>query len=329
MRENMKNHGDNALCLRMSQKTILAIPGFDKSGREVPVAQCSLDSQPCAEWWEKSERRLLAQLGKGYLPVFRFSDGECYFCLGYRMPPPAPGQVAALHYTRTALSAYVKYQCHTTFWSGQPGYGYESYRGKHWHNLRSSFSEQLRVIAEDGIIAANFCRHAGFEMMDRYIPDIFDWFDREGIRLDQNNYIPFYFIYALLLGPSRHRFLSSRKILVITNLSEGKELRLRRYFEASGASSVNFIGISRSSSMDERIELRAEHDGTDLVLIGAGVGAANILTQVKPLNAVSIDAGYVLECYQNPKYKGTRVFTLSDEDALANPIAESETVASD
>ncbi len=171
------------------------------------------------------------------------------------------------------------------------------------------------------MIAANFARHRGFELMDRYIPDIYDWFDQNDIRLDENNYIPFYFVYALLLGPDRHAFLRDRKILVITHASPEKEQKLRQYFEAEGCRTVNFIGISRSSSMTDRITLRPEHEGTDLVLIGAGVGAANILCQAKPLGTLSIDAGYVLECYANPSYKGTRVFTLPDEELTGSSQA--------
>lgn len=303
-----------SLSSRMKHEVVLDMPGFELAERGRSVVQYGLESRRCREWYEKVTQRVMDRLGKAYFPIFRFSDGECYFCLGYRMPPPQPGSSVVFHYARTVLSAYGKYHCHNTFWSGQPGYGHEVYRGKQWHHLRSSFSTQLRDIADQGLIAANFCRHHIPGMIDRYIPDIFEWFDEEGIRFESDNYIPFYFIYAMLLGPSRHYFVRGRRLLVITSLSGDKESRLRKYFEENGAASVKFIGISRSNSMCDRIELRSEHAGTDLVLIGAGVGAANILCQVKPLNALSIDAGYVLEYYQNPSYKGTRVFTLPDEE---------------
>ena len=78
--------------------------------------------------------------------------------------------------------------------------------------------------------------------------------------------------------------------------------------------------------MTERIELRPEHSGADLVLIGAGVGAANILSQVQPLQTLCIDAGYVLECYQNPAFKGKRVFTKPDEDFAADNDVKHEAV---
>lgn len=306
----------------MRHEIVLDIPGFELAERGRAVVQWGLEPLSCKEWYEAVTSRIMDQLGKGYFPVFRFSDGECYFCLGYRIPPPQPESWAFFHYVRTILSAYVKYRCHKTFWSGQPGYGHEIYRGDQWRRVRSSFSTQLRDIADKGLIAGNFCRHHIPGMIDRYIPDIFDWFDAERIRCQSDNYIPFYFIYAMLLGPNRHFFLRGRRLLVITSLSGSKEGRLRQFFEENGVASVKFIAISRSNSMYDRLELLPEHIGTDLVLIGAGVGAANILCQVKPLNALSIDAGYVLECYQNPSYKGTRVFTLPDNELTLSSESE-------
>jgi len=302
------------LRVRAHHQVTLRIPGFERAEEGRSVVQYAFEPYAAEEWYRMVTRRIADRLGKGYFPIFRFSDGECYFCLGYRMPRPQPGSSAFYHYFRTIISAYGKYRCHNTFWSGLPGYGHEVYRGHKWRELRLVFAEQLREIAGSGLIAANFCKHHIPGMIDRYIPDIFDWFDAENIRLDSDNYIPFYFIYGMLLGPNRHHFLARRHVLVITSLNSGKETKLREFFEGAGVSSVKFIPISRSHSMSDRIELRPEHARTDLVLVGAGVGAANILSQVKPLNTLSIDAGYVLECYQDPSYKGARVFTLPDED---------------
>ena len=307
------------LRVRMHHRMTLRIPGFERAEQHRSIIQYALEPYSVEEWYRRVTRRIADQLGKGYFPVFRFSDGECYFCLGYRMPPPQPESSVFYHYFRTSISAYLKYRCHTTFWSGLRGHK-EMYRGRKWRELRLRFVEQIREIAASGLIAANFCKHHIPGMIDRYIPDIFDWFDAENIRLDSDNYIPFYFIYGMLLGPQRHHFLVKRHVLVITSLNQAKETRLREFFESAGVASVKFISVSSSHSMSDRIELRPEHAHTELVLVGAGVGAANILSQVKPLNALSIDAGYVLDCYRDPSYKGARVFTLPDEDLPSEPV---------
>lgn len=299
---------------RIVKEVPLEIPGFALAAKQSPVVQYAFEARPSSQWYEEVRQSILNRIGKGYFPIFRYSDGECYFSLGYRLPPTQPGHNVIWHYTRTILSAYVKYRCMWSFWSGQPGYGHEHYVGQQWRELRQQFSRQLSAISRQGMIAGCFCRHHVPSLFDRYIPDIYDWLDENGICLDATNYIPFYFIYAMLLGPGRQHFYAGRKLLVITSLTDEKQERLRLCLTEMGASQVNFISISRSCGMTDRIELTSDHNGTDVVLIGAGVGAANILSQLQPLKALSIDAGFVLDCYQDPAYKGKRVFTLPDEE---------------
>jgi len=72
--------------------------------------------------------------------------------------------------------------------------------------------------------------------------------------------------------------------------------------------------------MFDTVDIAALKGSIDVALVGAGVGAANILDQLKPLQTLCIDAGYVLDCYAEPSRKGSRVFTLSDEDLGHYPV---------
>lgn len=304
----------NRLRDRLKTEMRLSIPGFESDNSTHPTLQYVFTARDCSSWFNDYQDYLLNRIGNGYYPVFRFSDGECYFCLGYRIPPPQPGVFPPYHYVKTWLSAYFKYRCYSTFWSGTPDSGFEKYSGKDWYSLRDKFASSLRKIAEKGSIAACFCRHDTPSMIDCYIPNVYDWFDTNDVVLSGKNYVPFYFIYGMLLGPNKRKFLDGRSILVITCLDEKKANGIRDYLELHGAKSVDFIGISRSASMVEKIKLKPEHSKTDLVLIGAGVGAANILLQVEPLNAISIDAGFVLDCYSDPVFIGRRVYSKPDGD---------------
>ena len=99
----------------MRYEVPLRIPGFEGPQNEEPsgqILQVALAPASSAEWYATGTRRLLDRFGKGYFPVFRFSDGECYFCLGFRMPLPQPGRSKLVHYTRSFLSAYVKWRYH-------------------------------------------------------------------------------------------------------------------------------------------------------------------------------------------------------------------------
>jgi hypothetical protein len=50
----------------------------------------------------------------------------------------------------------------------------------------------------------------------------------------------------------------------------------------------------------------------DVILIGAGVGAANVLWRARHHRSLCIDSGYVLDCLENPALRGTRVFTRAE-----------------
>jgi hypothetical protein len=55
-----------------------------------------------------------------------------------------------------------------------------------------------------------------------------------------------------------------------------------------------------------------------LVLIGAGVGSANIINQLTSLNAICIDAGHALDCFSKPELRKERICLLPDEEILSN-----------
>jgi hypothetical protein len=83
-----------------------------------------------------------------------------------------------------------------------------------------------------------------------------------------------------------------------------------------GAKRVVFISISSKKSMMDRIDV-SQTGKIDLVLIGAGVGALNILEQVESLQTTSIDVGHVLDCYWKPEqFVGQRHFSAPDQPLL-------------
>lgn len=290
----------------------LRIPGFYESEKPGTVVQYSCSKRRSDEWFGSTVKALADKIGKGYCPVFRFSDGECVFAMGYR-PPRRPKEKAWLpYYIKQTLSVYFKYRQHRTFWSGRPGYGYEQYTEEEWKSVRSGFASLLREISVDGFLACNLCKHAETSLLDEYLPDVFDWFDDNNILLDDSNYIPFYFIYAMFLGPEKYRFLRGRRVLVITHLDDAKRESLSQYFKANSVADIEFVSISRSKAMLDVIDIDAIRHRPDIILIGAGVGAANILRQVKPLGALSVDVGYVLDCYADPSLASTRCFTRPD-----------------
>jgi hypothetical protein len=304
---------------RLKARVDLRIPGFTEAVPPGGVIQYALSDRPTGPWYREFVARILSAVGREYLPVFRFGDGECVFSVGYRFAPTPPGRSAVIHYAKTFLSAYVKHRLHRNFRSGSAGYGYELYNYRELVDARPRFARYLTDIARHGYIGFNFVVQFGIPFCDRYIRPVADWLDRENIPIDERNYLPCYFVYAMMLGPDRAKLLADRRVLVITSADDDKETQIRAGLEREGVRSVRFIRISRSHSMFDRVSVEGLRGEVDLVLVGAGVGAAHILEQVKSLQTVCIDSGYVLDCYAEAWRKGTRVFTVADEELRAHP----------
>jgi hypothetical protein len=316
MRGRKEGQGISNLPLRLLLTTYidLRIPHFLRSVPPGTVGQLSFDSRSAEAWYENTLSLMVSKIGVGHFPVFRFSDGEGVFTVGFKFPPVPTGVSVLVHYVRTFLSAYVKHRQHKIFWSGTPGYGYETYTPEEWKRARPLFSLYLREIAAEGLLACNFCRHPEPFLLNRSLPSVLDWMDQSEVALSADNYVPFYFLYGMLIGPDRHLFIQNRRILVVTSFTASTEAELREYFVREGALSVEFLPISRSKSMFDRVDLGQLRHGVDVAFVGAGVGAANILQQLRPLNTLCVDAGYALDCYRDPQRKGSRIFTKPDEE---------------
>jgi hypothetical protein len=295
--------------VRMRHRVPLALPAF---GRQVPdgtVTQLAPERRDARSWYEAFEQRV--SRGAGYLPLYRMSDGEFVFVCGWR-PYPA---TFLPKYPALTLKSWAKAALRkgtSQFRSGSAGYGFETYDAREWADAKRGYAQRVRSIAEEGILAINFAAHDQFPT--QYVAPMCRWMERSDIPLTPANYFPFYFVYALLLGPSALSLYMGRRVLVVTSDEEGTKAKgIERSLRALGIASFQFIRISRTKAMFDRIDVRHVGD-VDLVLIGAGVGALNVLEQVRPLGALSIDAGYVLDCLWQPhEFVGRRLFTLPDE----------------
>jgi hypothetical protein len=277
------------------------------------VVQLSFDAREPDQWFEEFAARILAAVGREFLPVLRLYDGEFCFSVGYRLPlPPQRGYTrSAMHYLREALS-YVRWTRATTYrGGGNPAYALETYGFRDWRRLRKRWIECLREIAADGILALGLFENPT-RFAEQYLEPMCGWMDRHGIVLSDRNYYPFYFVYALLNGWSRERLLAGRHVLVVTSPAPGKWEGIGAGLLARGAARVTFAEISATRAMESVVDLGAVPRPVDLVLVAAGVGAANVLVQLRELGTVCIDAGFSLDLLADPRLEGARDFTARD-----------------
>jgi len=293
---------------RLSHRVPLDLASYAK---EVPpglVTQHAFGPRSAQDWYASLRDRLLQ--ANGYLPVYRMSDGEFLFVCGRRAYPAS----FLVRYPALTLKSWGRAlipPSKAAFLSGSNAHGFESYTDKEWQRAKEGYGPRVRAIAEKGILAINFVHHLYFP--EQYVAPMCDWLDEQRVPVTPANYAPFYLVYAFLLGQDVRLLLASRRVLVVTSDTTGdKAPAIERNLRRLGAEAVVFRPISKSKSMFDRIDLR-DVGRIDLVLIGAGVGAVNVLEQVEPLDALSIDAGAVLDCYWLPeKFVGRRAFTRPD-----------------
>jgi hypothetical protein len=306
---------------RLKYVVDVRIPGFLTAVPPGAVRQLTFASTPTETLYREFVDNLVAKFGGGNYPVFRFSDGECLFAVGFRFPFRPPGTGILRHYVRNFLSLYVRHRAHRVFRSGGgyvPG-TLEIYTPAEWDRGRPLFVKYLRYLAENGTIALNFTEEDGRPACGPYREAVCEWLDKQGIILGPHNSIPFYFVYALLLGPDRRRLLRDKRVLVVTCLTDDKRRRLENTFEREQVRSVQFLEISANKSLIEPVAVEEISGPVDLVLVGGGVGAARVQYELRHLPCVSIDAGYVLDCYADPSLRGRRYFSVPDDELNSRP----------
>lgn len=296
---------------KLTHTVDLRIPGFEKTVPVGRVKQMYFAQRSVKEWFEEFVNKVSGAIGCGHFPVFRVCDGEFHFCVGYKLGCRPPG-INRLKWYLSSVYNYIKWQRYNTFWSGSVGYGYESYRGAQWLELRKEFATYLREIEQEGILAIAFLKYQE-PFAEQYHKPMCNWLDANDILIDESNYYPFYFVYGLLNGGLRKSLFRGRRILVVTSLNEEKEKAIAEGLKQLEVQSCQFIPISRNKAMVDKISLEGVVGSTDIALIGAGVGAANIIHQLRPLQTLCIDAGYCLDLIAEPWRIGTRDFTKPDD----------------
>jgi hypothetical protein len=263
----------------------------------------------CREWHDRMIEKILAVPPGRHFPVFRMSHGEFMIALGYRYPRVAGktklwcDAITLYHRLRRAIGL------EPAFRSGSHLNTFEEFSRQQLASAEKSFIENLVAISREGMLAPAFYDNPGYS---EYFPDFFDWMDRRGVALTTENYLPFYSVYAFLAGSRLRDLVGGRRVLIVTSFREGKAERLTEALTALGATRVQCYPVHPSRALFDRIDLSTVESGTDLVFVGAGIGAAVVIGQLRPLGAVCIDAGFCLDMLAYPEMRFERPFCAPD-----------------
>ena len=288
------------------------IPGFKRDYVPGSVKTLALRKRDSEQWFDEFVDRLINASGRKFLPVCRMSDGEFLFLLGEQ---PLDIRLSFVQKLRQKLSRF-KWQLllggglapHTVghYHSGE-------YTAEEWSKARMEYPQMMRKISQKGIIAWHL-NYTNVPFQERYFPALAVWLQENDIVLSDDNYYPFYFVYALFAGPRRGELLKDRRVLVVNGAQGEHRRKIIEGLMREGVSEVFWCSISLKRSLYDSVDMCSFVGKVDLALVGAGIGKANILLQMEPLNVPCIDAGYIFEVWADPKNKWDRVICASDED---------------
>lgn len=288
------------------------IPGFEKvypPGRSKTLA---LKKRDCKEWYDEFVDKVIAACGKQFLPICRMSDGEFHFLLGEQ---PFDKRVPLLIRLRLKLSNIKE----NFILKGGVGprtaghYHSGQYSVDEWRMARIELPEMMREISEKGIIAW----HLNYErepFAERYHPALDQWLKENKISVNDNSYYPFYFVYAMLIGPRRSELFKNRRVLVVNGAEGETKQNIIDGLKREGVLEVLWCPISLKRSLYDTIDVEPFIGKVDFAVVGAGIGKANIMVQMEALNVPCIDAGFIFEVWKDPQNRGVRSFSACDDD---------------
>lgn len=286
------------------------IPGFERhfTPHDFTLAPKPIDS---ADWFGQLRRRVEEAIGRRYLPVCRMADGEYLLLFGQQAPSlrwqPWKRLLLTCHGAKALVTAQLRgFESATTqgVSSGQMSWA-------EWCSHRDTLSLAYREILSEGILAM----HLGVSVIpwqEHYFPAVGRWLAGAPDVVTLDNYVPFYFVYALLRGSSRREILGGRNVVVVHSATAEKRSRIEASLAREGVRRVQWLQISRSRSFEDALDLAAIHGSPDLCLVGAGVGKAAVIQQLKPLGVPCLDAGFVFEVWAEPDKQWERPMMTPD-----------------
>lgn len=286
------------------------VPGFERQHRpeDYALAPALIDSRA---WFARFATRVEDAVGLRYLPVCRLADGEYEFLFG---PTSWNPRLPAFRRTMSAARATVWRWRHQ-----RPGFHAETAPGissgdltdEECRVLRPIVRNDLEEIARHGVLAMHLS-YGREPFHEAYFPAIREWVQQGALTLNDLNYVPFYFVYALLRGPRSAGLLGGRRLLVVHSAEGEKRAAIRRSLLNLGAADVEWLGVSPTRAFADQLDVRSLAARPDLCLVGAGIGKTRVLRQLEPLAVPCIDAGFTFEVWADADRQWDRPFMTPD-----------------
>ncbi|MEI6239040.1 MAG: hypothetical protein WCR51_01490 [Planctomycetia bacterium] len=287
------------------------IPGFLKQARpsDRVLAPVACD---CETWFDSFASHVASSVGRRFLPVCRMSDGEFFFLFGRQ--PPSLRLSAAARFRRRIRQALGSLRGMARGFHASTAASVSSgdFSAAEWRRYRPLLSQDYLAVLEAGVLGIHLS-YGKSAFQEHYFPAIARWLAQADRRLTLANYVPFYFVYALLRGPRFREIIANRRLLVVHSATGVKRDSIIAALRQHGARSVSWLAISSNRSFADTLDLSSVTDAPDACLVGAGIGKSRVIRQLEPLGVPCIDAGYAFEVWADPDKQWDRPYMTPDE----------------
>ena len=244
-------------------------------------------------WIGSFKSEVLKNMGKHYFPIYRMADGEYRFIMGrvYNFyKKPLWRELVAVTAEKLRIKNPDKWK---TSWG-------EEYKPERIKALRKQLVNDVAYISRKGKLAC-YWNENGLKAFEEYNNKLLPFFEKNNILFNTHNYIPFHFICGILVRNGWEVIFKNKHIMIVTGSDDASENRIKDSLSLMGVSKVSFYRISKTSSLEENLNLNSFlEERIDICLVAAGIGSANILRQLEPLQTVVLDIGGFMNCFIDP-----------------------------
>ena len=234
---------------------------------------------------------------KRHLPVIRIADGEFQFLLGKNEINRRKPMLLLL---RNILGELMRTLRRKKFEARSRTYTSGVYNNKERAHASSEYSKCLRHVGGHGVLALYTITKPDF-YTEQYLPKFWTFLSDHEINLNEQNYVPFYFIYIVLTNEKYSELYHGMHLHLITSFDKSRMKKINTSLIARGASKITWTKLSRDKSLFDKIDVSAIPSTVDLIFVGGGIGKVNIFNQLQNMSVPIIDAGYVFETWETPE----------------------------
>jgi hypothetical protein len=122
------------------------------------------------------------------------------------------------------------------------------------------------------------------------------------------------FVNSYFMGPKLNSIFKNKRLLFFTSNMKERNILLKKNLIQLGALEVDFYYTSLNNPMLDVVDFDKIKIDPDIVFVAAGVGSSNILVQIKKLNRLSVDCGFMVDALSDINFAKQRIYYCNDEN---------------